>query len=301
MKRRVANRESARRVRQKRQDALCQTQERLQAMHAHASAVATQLLQAEAERVVLAQQVAEMSQKLQAASGGCPMGDSNAEASPEAPATPGATGRQHLSAPPDVGPEDIQPPQLPLPPSPPAAVLAAAAETITSGGLRRSSEEAVSRLHAAGGGVAATLASRTVTSAAGGSNGGGDGDRRLPVSGIPLPGSTAAAAGAAAGAQRRDSLVSVKPTAAFPVRLTCAAAPPWTLPTAALPPPTSPQPADPWCGAVAAALLQPLPTLERPASPLQRLPGMLDDLAWLDRRASLDLDTLPSLAFETDM
>lgn len=83
-----------------------------------------------------------------------------------------------------------------------------------------------------------------------------------------------------------------------------AAGPPAAPPTAALRTPAPQQPqqqAGPWCGGAATPLQDTLPTLERLAPPLERLPGVLDDLDWLGGQAFPDLELLPPLAFAADM
>lgn len=64
--RRIANRESARRVRQKRQDALCVMQDRLEGARQRVEALAAQLQQSEAQRAALMQQADRMRGQLTA-------------------------------------------------------------------------------------------------------------------------------------------------------------------------------------------------------------------------------------------
>jgi len=64
--RRIANRESARRVRQKRQDALCVMQDRLEGARQRVEALAAQLQQSEAQQAALMQQASRMRGQLMA-------------------------------------------------------------------------------------------------------------------------------------------------------------------------------------------------------------------------------------------
>lgn len=74
-RRRNANRESARRVRQKRQEALFGMQERLEATQRQVASLAARLSQSEAQRAVLTQQGLRMGAELTEARARCKSAD----------------------------------------------------------------------------------------------------------------------------------------------------------------------------------------------------------------------------------
>jgi type II secretory pathway pseudopilin PulG len=264
LKRRAANRESARRVRLRRQEMLCATQVRLEKMQDHVTSLVAQLQQAEAERAGFMQQVADLAREHAARRNG------------EGPASPlEAAVKKEASA--DCCLPDAFKPGNAAGAQPgadtDAYALVGSEAVVTSGALH--SGDGGTKVASAPGDASAPKACRTVTTVGGNAgaagSGSGSGSGFLPP---PLPAATTGAVG-------RPTVVSVTPSTGT-MRLTCAVAPPAITAT----PPTGQLCRD-WGGS---------PASQGPAYQASLLPELLPPTAqedWLAGKTSLDLDALP--------
>jgi hypothetical protein len=256
LKRRAANRESARRVRLRRQEMLCATQVRLEKMQDHVASLVARLQQAEVQRAGLMQQVADLAREhaaLSSGEGAAPplqaaiKKEASAECCLQDTSKPGGVANAN------------------------ACACLGADAVVTSGALHGGGGDATA--DPAPGHASVPKACRTVTTMGGDASaaGSGGGSGFLPP---PLPAATT-------GAIRRPTVVSVTPSTGT-MRLTCAVAPPAI--TAA--PPTG-QLCCEWDAS---------PADQGPAYQASLLPELLPPTAhedWLAGKASLDLDALP--------